>query len=319
MAGVPGAGNEAGGWTTLALPFTGWIDRTASRLLQPDDAPSALTFDFSRPVGEPALVAPDSVSWRVFKNPLTLFVGGVGAVLLEFAEPRIRDGVWQHSSFRTAPLTRLQRTGLAAMVTVYGPRSKAEAMIAGVVARHGRVTGTTLEGMAYRANDPELLNWVQATASFGFMEAYHRLARPLSAAERDCLLSEGKAAADLYGATGAPSTQADLDTLFEAMAPRLVPSPIVFEFLEIMWTVPALPGPFRRLQQSLIKAAVAILPDWIRERLELGREWMPKPWELRALRWAGRMADRTVLPSSPAVQSCRRLGLPDDFLYRPAK
>jgi uncharacterized protein (DUF2236 family) len=43
--------------------------------------------DFRIPVGEPALVPADSVSWRVFKNPVALFVGGVAAVLLELAEP----------------------------------------------------------------------------------------------------------------------------------------------------------------------------------------------------------------------------------------
>ena len=89
--------------------------------------------DFSSPPMEPALVPPDSVSWRIFKNPVSVFIGGVAAVILEFGEPRVRDGVWQHSSFRTDPLTRLQRTGLAAMITIYGPRSTAEAMIAGVV------------------------------------------------------------------------------------------------------------------------------------------------------------------------------------------
>src|SRR5262249_5393030 len=38
--------------------------------------------DFLRPPGEAALVSPDSVSWRVFKNPLSLFIGGVAAVLM---------------------------------------------------------------------------------------------------------------------------------------------------------------------------------------------------------------------------------------------
>ena len=37
--------------------------------------------DFLRPAGEAALVSPDSVSWRVFKNPLSLFIGGVAAVV----------------------------------------------------------------------------------------------------------------------------------------------------------------------------------------------------------------------------------------------
>ena len=40
-------------------------------------------------------------------------------------------------------------------------------MIAGVVRRHDRVAGQTSEGEAYHANDPILLDWVQATAGFG--------------------------------------------------------------------------------------------------------------------------------------------------------
>ena len=76
------------------------------------------------------------------------------------------------------------------MVTVYGPRSKAEAMIAGVVRRHERVTGWTSAGEPYHANDPELLDWVQATAGFGFTEAYHAYVRSLTADEREALFTE---------------------------------------------------------------------------------------------------------------------------------
>src|SRR5919112_3182335 len=103
------------------------LEAAARELMAPDDR----RVDFTRPIGEPALVPPDSVSWRVFKNPVALLVGGVAAVILELAEPRVRAGIWNHTSFRSDPLTRLQRTGMAAMVTVYGARSTAEAMIAG--------------------------------------------------------------------------------------------------------------------------------------------------------------------------------------------
>src|SRR6476620_12066894 len=99
--------------------------------------------EFSRPAGEPALVPADSVSWRIFKNPVALFVGGVAAVILELAEPAVRTGVWEHTDFRRDPMRRLERTGMAAMVTVYGARSVAEKMIAGVVQRHERIEGTT--------------------------------------------------------------------------------------------------------------------------------------------------------------------------------
>jgi uncharacterized protein (DUF2236 family) len=38
--------------------------------------------DFARPLREEALVSADSVSWRVFKNPIALFIGGTAAVIL---------------------------------------------------------------------------------------------------------------------------------------------------------------------------------------------------------------------------------------------
>jgi uncharacterized protein (DUF2236 family) len=295
----------------LPGPLQRQIDELAQSFLQLEQI-----IDFSKPYGEPALVPPDSLSWRIFKNPVTVFIGGVTAVLLEFAEPRVRDGVWHHSSFRTDPLTRLRRTGLAAMVTVYGPRSKAEAMIAGVVKRHDRVTGWTSEGEPYHANDPVLLNWVQATASFGFTEAYHAYVRAVTAEERGTLFAEALPAARLYGATGAPASQEELDALFEVMRPRLVASSIIFELLAIMEQVPILPVPARPVQRMLLKAAAGILPVWARERLRLGRRWSLRPSERAFLRALAMTSDRLLLRSSPAIQSCRRLRLPDTYLYR---
>jgi uncharacterized protein (DUF2236 family) len=42
-------------------------------------------------------VSPDSVSRCVFKNPLPLFIGGVAAVILELAEPRVSNFSAQHA------------------------------------------------------------------------------------------------------------------------------------------------------------------------------------------------------------------------------
>src|SRR6266446_4534870 len=137
----------------LPWPLQSSLEAMARVLLEPGDRSS---IDFSRPVGEAALVSPDSVSWRVFKNPLSLFIGGVTAVIMELAEPRVRSGVWEHTTFRMDPIRRLRRTGLAAMVTVYGARSMAEAMIARVRLMHDTVAGTTSAGKAYRANDGAL-------------------------------------------------------------------------------------------------------------------------------------------------------------------
>ena len=202
----------------LPWPLKSSLEATARALLKPIDR---YDIDFSRPIGEAALVPPDSLSWRVFKNPLSLFIGGVTAVILELAEPRVRTGVWEHTTFRLNPVRRLRRTGLAAMVTIYGARSAAEAMIAGVRRIHDTVAGTTPSGESYRANDPELLNWVHATAAYGFLQAYHAYVQPLSSSERDRYYAEGVPAACLYGATSAPTSEAELETLLRATAGRL--------------------------------------------------------------------------------------------------
>jgi hypothetical protein len=158
------------------------------------------------------------------KNPVALFVGGVTAVLLELAEPRVRSGVWDHTTFRTDPLGRMERTGLAAMVTVYGARSTADRMIAGVRRLHERVSGVTPAGVPYRASDPELLDWVHATASFGFLEAYRTYVRSLDDAECDRFYAEGVEAARRYGSFGTPTSRAQVEEQFAAMRPRLEPS-----------------------------------------------------------------------------------------------
>jgi len=295
----------------LPPPLQRRLERTVARLYQPAGRERE---DFTQPAGEAALTAPDSVSWMVFKNPVVLFIGGVAAVVLELAEPRVRTGVWEHSTFREQPLERLRRTALATAMTVYGPRSRAEAMIARVTRLHERVSGTTPHGDRYAAVDPELLTWVQATAAFGFLEAYHTYVRPLPDVERDRYYAEGQAAARLYGARDAPASRADMEALFARMHDRLQPSDIVHEFLDIVRRMPALAPPLRPLQALLIRAAVDIVPPSARERLGLqGRRLAP--WQRRLVGWLARGADRLLLRSSAAVQSCRRLALRDDYLY----
>jgi uncharacterized protein (DUF2236 family) len=210
---------------------------------------------------------------------------------------------------------RLRRTGLAAMTTVYGARSVAEPMIARVVRMHGKVAGATPAGEAYSANDTHLLTWVQATAAFGFAEAYSRYVDPLSPAAIDALYREGAPASRLYGALGAPQSGAELQALFDSMRDRLEPSPVVFEFLQIMREAPTFPPPLRWMQGMLVRAAVEIIPDWIRERLGLTAFYGLRPSERWIAKLAGALSDRIVLPESPAAQSCLRLGLPITHLY----
>lgn len=272
-------------------------------LMQP---PPGMAFDFSQPPGEAALTPADGVSWQVFANPVALFVGGVVAVLLELAEPSVRSGVWDHSSFQRDPGTRLKRTGFAAMMTVYGPRSAAEQMIARVVRMHDRVTGSTPDGVAYQANDPRLLDWVQATATFGFTEAYHRYARRLSAAEMDAAFVEASASARLYGATGAPRSRDEWEALLAATAPGLEGSEILADFMRIMGEAPILPAPLRWLQRLLVRAAVEITPEPVRSLPQLRGRGL-RFGEGALVRALARGAVLAPLGDTPQAQAARRL------------
>jgi len=276
---------------------------TIRELIQP---PPGMAFDFSQPAGEPALAPCDGVSWRVFANPVSLFIGGVAAVLLELAESSVRSGVWDHSGFQRDPAIRLRRTGFAAMMTVYGPRSEAERMIARVVRMHERVEGSTPAGLFYRANDPRLLDWVHATAAFGFTEAYHAYVRPLSALEKDAAFAEGEPAAALYGATGAPRSWAEWEALLAATAPSLEGSGILAHFLRIMGEAPLLPLPLRGLQRLLVRAAVQIVPEPVRSLPQL-RGGGLRPGEALLVRGLARASALLPLGDMPPAQAARRL------------
>ena len=276
---------------------------TIQDLMRP---PPGMVFDFSQPAGEPALMPADGVSWRIFANPVALFIGGVTAVLLELAEPSVRSGVWDHSSFQRDPLTRLRRTGFAAMMTVYGPRTATEQLIARVVRMHGHVEGNTPDGVPYQANDPRLLDWVHATATFGFTEAYHAYVHALSAREKDAAFIEGQPSAGLYGATGAPRDWAGWEALLRATAPGLEGSTILADFMRIMSGAAILPAPLRPLQRLLVRAAVEITPEPVRSLPQL-RGLGLRFGEATIVRALARTAALLPLGDTPPVQAARRL------------
>ncbi len=186
-------------------------------------------------------------------------------------------------------------------------------MIAAIRRRHDRVVGLTPGGEVYSANDPELLNWVQSTAAYGFLQAYHTYVRSLSDWQRDRYYAEGTLTATLYGAS-APASEAAVERRFEAMSNRLERSDILFEFLAIMRSAPILPLPLRPVQPLLIRAAVDLTPRRLQPIVGLAGRGL-NAWEARVVQRMGALADRLVLEANPAVQACRRMRLPADYLY----
>ncbi|WP_116364675.1 oxygenase MpaB family protein [Parahaliea mediterranea] len=274
--------------------------------------------DFANPPGAPAFLGPQSLQWRIYKNPVALTVGGVCAVLLEFADPRIRSGVWDHSTYKIDPIGRSERTGLAAMVGVYGPKETAEKMIAGITRMHSRVEGHTPDGQPYRAMDPELLNWVYATAAYGFLKAYNRFVTPLSDQEQARFWNSGEDIAALYGVTQTPTSEDDFLAMMEGLAPGFEPHPINREFLQIIESSDSAPGVPRFIRRAIARGAVSLLPPIVREKLALGPDYNLTLLDRMTLRCMGFVAERKYDPASAPARASERLGLPGNFLWRSA-
>lgn len=291
-----------------------WQDAIGVALMQRFLEGAGARPDFRKPAGEPALATHDSVTWRVFKNPVALFAGGIAAVILELAEPRVRAGVWDHTTFRTDPVARMKRTGMAAMVTAYAARSVATRMIERVSSMHAHVSGE-VAGARYTASDPDLLDWVHITAVFGFLEAYHAYVEPLSSSQRNALYAESDPAARLYGVPNPATSEAEVKARFDAMLPKLERSDVIFEFLKIVTRAPILPPPLKSLQNTMIRAGVELAPPHIRSHLGITDRWRLRPWEKRLVRLAGAASDRIAIPGSPPVEACHRLGLPTTWLH----
>lgn len=252
--------------------------------------------DYREPKGDPGFFGPGSMAWRVHANPVALAVGGVAAVILELAEPRVRTGVWEHSMFRTDPLTRMQRTGEATLITTYGPTKAAQARIDMVTRMHERVSGVTPEGQAFTALEPELMTWVHVTAGWGFLNAYDRYVEPLSPAEKDRYFAEGGPVGRAFGAADPPDSVAAVDAVFDRLRPLLRPHPIIQEFLQIVSTTSPMGLVGRALQPLVVQAAIDLVPPDLRVQLELPA----KPLRLAAarptLRALAQAARRTPAP-----------------------
>ena len=86
---------------------------------------------------------PESVIRKVGNTPITPFLGGGPAVLLQVAHPLVAVGVAQHSDFRRDLWRRLGRTLQALYLITYGTKAEAERAAEAVQTVHARVHGKT--------------------------------------------------------------------------------------------------------------------------------------------------------------------------------
>jgi len=231
------------------------------RLFRGDDGGDPAAGSAVVACGEPGWFGPDSTTWRVHADT-SMFVGGLAALMLQALHPRVMAGVADHSDFGTDPLGRLRRTAMFVGATAYGTSDEATRACAAVRKVHRRVTGTTPDGRAYAADEPELLDWVHVAEFATFAAAHRRFgADPMTAGELDRYLNEVSRVAIELGDPEPPLSWAGLDAALERHRPQLA----VGEQARRAWCFLAdarLAPPVLPAYRVLFVGAVACLPPW---------------------------------------------------------
>jgi len=212
-----------------------------------------------------ALLAPDSVAWRVHGDVAGMMVGGVAALLLQMLHPAVLGGVWDHSNFREDMLGRLRRTARFIAVTTYAGRADAEAAIARVRAIHAQVSGTLPDGAPYRADDSRLLAWVHVTEAICFLQSWQRYGEPgMTRPDQDRYFAEVAAVGEKLGADPVPRSRAEAERLIDAMRGELVADARTREVARIVLGQRARTLTAEPVQALTFHAAIDLLPEWAR-------------------------------------------------------
>jgi uncharacterized protein (DUF2236 family) len=225
--------------------------------------------------------APGSVIRRVGNTPLTPFLGGGPAVLLQVAHPLVAAGVVHHSDYCRDLWRTLARTLRALYLMAYG--TKAEAARAGEAVQkvhthvHGRTTvqlGSFPAGTPYSASDPELMLWVHATLVEASLKVYQRFVHALAPDDQERYYQEMALVARLFGtpASVIPRTLAEFRDYFAAQlaGETITVTAPAREVASVILDAP-LPAVMRVLVPAHRLATAGLLPPRLRD--EYGLRW----------------------------------------------
>ena len=225
--------------------------------------------------------SPESMVRRLGNSPVTPFLGGGAAVLLQVAHPLVACGVVEHSGYDRNLWRRLVGTLRALYLITFGDREEAERAGAAVQAVHARVHGRTREqlgpfppGTSYSASDPELMLWVHATLVYSSLAAYERFVHPLTADERERYHEDMNLVARLFGtpAEALPHSYDTFRTYFETQlqSGTITVTRPAREVAGVILAA-ALPAPLRLLAPAHRLATAHILPPKLRH--QYGLRW----------------------------------------------
>jgi uncharacterized protein (DUF2236 family) len=225
-----------------------------------------------RSSADTGLFGPDSVTWRIHRDPAML-LGGFRALILQAVHPLVMAGFDDNSFFRGDPWGRLRRTGEWVGTVTYGTTDQAQTAGRRLRRLHASLApGVEPEsGQTYRVNDPELLLWVHCTEVESFLSSYRRSGGRLRRGDGDRYVAEMVASAKLVGIpTGmVPSTEADLADYYRSVRPDLRVTSVALR--NVLWGfAPPMPAwvryatPARPAWATLVGIAAAMLPPWAR-------------------------------------------------------
>jgi uncharacterized protein (DUF2236 family) len=239
----------------------------------------------------PGLFPDDAVIRRVGGEPF-LLLGGGRALLMQLAHPLVAAGVAEHSGFGADPFGRLRRTLDAVNAVVYGTEEEADVAARRVWAVHERVTGAT-----YRANDPELLMWVNATLIDTTLSLHARFLRPLRGADADRFYEESTVVGEVFGVPRdlQPPDLAAFRAYMRDMVGTLQVSDTARRLADAVLH-PKLPWPAEPGMLLARELTAGLLPRPLREQFGLGWDRSRKAALLLAS-----AASRQVLPLVPSM------------------
>jgi len=268
----------------LRESFRGSVTRSTLSMFEHAPYPLEHTLEHE---GDPGLMGPDSVSWKLIADPAA-FVGGLRGLLIQAAHPEVVAGVDQHSRYRDDPLGRLSRTSAYVTATTFGAQPEVEKAVRLVRRSHAVVAGISSRGIRYNAADPGHAAWVHNALTESFLTSnQHYSGFPLTVVEANRFVAEQTRVGALLGAAPLPATAAELSD-WVAHHPDIAPSPEMESVIDFL-TDPPLSAGIRAGYSILLEAAVVTLPERLRGILGL----KPKPAAevvgraaVSGLRWA---------------------------------
>ncbi len=237
---------------------------------------------------------PSAATRDVLRQPIYL-LGGMRALLLQLAEPKIAAGVADHSDFVNGLFPRLQHTIDMMVIVGMGAPDEAQTALQRTHRAHLRVHGTLADGAPYHAHDPELKLWVLATLIDTVLAVEERYLGEFDEEARCRYYQESREVARLFGI---PETliPPDLDSFRAYMGQRLAR-------LEVS-------DPARQLSNYVVRPRFRFVPsllfaplrpvaaDLLPPRLRAAYGLSFTSRQRRLVRW-GQVVSRAVVPSLP--------------------